>query len=367
MRNIDDIVNSGFCLDDLGAGDEYRGLAFLSLRIALKAYFSTYRCAANMIMEYNELKMCRNMVYQEACTEAIIHFQHFIELIVKDILTQKHPLLVIDAARKPMIYYKLLKGEKLEESETSQLNTVEFSESLKRINELADNNIFEAPINDLIKKYTTVMSKINTLRNRLLHRGRFVLHYEAIDNLYGRFILPLILKITSIPLYANREREWKYRRLECDIDPINEIIDECGKDSIDAKKIAFLKELARAAYENPLHDLKQDMDEADTQCYSEENDEIEKKYKIHSDAELSILNKDTNGKITINKCPVCGLRLIISNYGQGKTWLISLGGEKITIFMVDAFCKCCSFEIHSNLDNPKKYGYPIEDFWNFKD
>ncbi|MGV8122266.1 MAG: hypothetical protein AB2L14_21100 [Candidatus Xenobiia bacterium LiM19] len=373
---IDQILRSGFNLEETGSDNEYRGLAFLSLRIALKAYFSTYHCANSMKIEYNELNQCQNMAYQEACSEAIIHFHHFIELILKDILKQKHPLLIVDATKKPKIYYKLLTGQSLDESEDSQLNqmnTVEFYESLQRICKLADDNEFETQINEFVTEYKSSMEKINTLRNRLLHRGRFILNYEALDNLYGIFVLPLALKITNISHYSSQNKEWKYRKLECNIDPINEIIEECKNDTIDAKKIALLKELARAAYENPLNDMLPSqvdvIDEAERQLYLSENEEIKRKYEAYCKADISILKADHGdyiGRIDIKECPVCGLKtMLIHDWGDGKEPFFLL--NDIPYPNVDVSCRCCSFEVNNNLSNSSKYGYSIEDFWIYDD
>jgi len=378
---IDQIMQLGFNPDGIDSGDEYRGLAFLSLRIALKAFFSTYRSINHLKkIEYDELKgmikenkpnsiCCK--AYQEAYTEAIIHFQHFIELIMKDLLKEKHIFLIVDDTKKckTKILYKLLTGQTLTDDEEKDTKDISFNDSLKRLSELTTDDVFDPQVKVIVESHKIDIDRINDLRNKLLHRGRFILPYNALDWLFGKTVLPLILKITSIPRYSSQGKEWKYRRLECDIDPINEIIKECSKNSIDAKKIALLKELARAAYENPLNDMRpyqaDDADDAERQLYSSENEEIKTKYEAYSGVDISILKADHGdyiGRIDIKECLVCGLKtMIIHDWGDGK----------VPIFVnspnVDVSCRCCSFEIHNNLSNPKKYGYSIEDFWSYED
>jgi hypothetical protein len=80
----------------------------VSLRIALQAYFSTYRTMSYFLhmFEVNHgqpdqaaIDFNHGSDYCQNCAEAIVHFQHFTELVCKDFLRAEHPLLAIDALK----------------------------------------------------------------------------------------------------------------------------------------------------------------------------------------------------------------------------------------------------------------------------
>src|ERR1035437_7529605 len=112
--DIKDIVNEGFLINEVkeNLGD----LAFISLRISLKAYFNTYKnLSYHLIDDHNipedEKDRYLTLPYIENACEAISHFHHFIELIIKDILRQKHILLATDASKQTIILNDLLEGK----------------------------------------------------------------------------------------------------------------------------------------------------------------------------------------------------------------------------------------------------------------
>lgn len=135
------------------------------------------------------------------------------------------------------------------------------------------------------------------MRNRIWHRGTFVLRYNALDLFIGKHLLPLIVQITSLPEYKTLLNRWMFKPLHLGIDLINEIIKECSKTNYDISKIAFLKEMGRSAYENPLK-----------HSFTYFNKEIISRSQRIAQAEV---NENPTAQAThINECPVCGKSVV---------------------------------------------------------
>lgn len=82
-----------------------KGFAPLSLRIAMRAYFATHKeshtfhaFAADNYEPGEKSDYLHSTNYYSLYGQVIVHFQHFAELVSKDILRAKHDLLAIDAA-----------------------------------------------------------------------------------------------------------------------------------------------------------------------------------------------------------------------------------------------------------------------------
>ena len=84
-----------------------------------------------------------------------------------------------------------------------------------------------------------------------MHRGIFVLHYEALDQLMIKYAIPLINAIDLRKFFRKKSirYKWKYKQINCGINPLQKL--ESIK-NYDVKKVALIKEVMRAAYENPL-------------------------------------------------------------------------------------------------------------------
>ena len=247
--NIGKIVNNGFNLakQDRSLTD----LALLSLKIAVKAYFSTYHCMrtrfdrfvdTDFTDEGTSLDSFHTNSYCENCSETLIHFQHFAELVCKNILREEHQLLAVDINNEHHILYKLLKNEEITIEEQEKLYSIEFSVALERLCTLIKEGKFPQEKWSFILEYREVLNKLNKLRNRLWHRGIFVLRYPALDEFVGRYIFPFIMKVVELPSYSESKSLWKYNSLSCGIDPIAEIIN-VFTDKYDINKAAILKEL----------------------------------------------------------------------------------------------------------------------------
>jgi hypothetical protein len=363
-KRIEHITKDGFSLP--AKWQKLSDLGLLSLRIALEAYFSTYQAIKYHIhlfektsnLDQDTIDSNHSIAYFNAYAETILHFHHFIELALKNLLRSEHPLLADIASTKPTVLYKLLKGEPLHSEEENELRSIEFKKALERVKELEGNFIDTKGLN--IGEQYNWLEKLNSLRNRIWHRGTFVLRYPALDEFVGRYILPFVKKVVNLPEYKEVEMLWKYKELKCGIDPIEEIINSFKKDEYNPKKIAFFKELGRAAYKIP---------------YSFNNDswigrllsKIENvKRKKERFAEIE--KEETVGLAEVTNCPVCGATSLVVFYEiepiptkDGNP----MDGpfQKVLEYSYEVKCTCCTFNIDYELNNPSTYGLPIDDFF----
>ena len=257
MTDINKIANNGFTLPERGGA--VKGLALLSLKIALKSFFSTYQTMKYRLgifdtknIEDQEIDFNHSSSYCEVCTEVVVHFQHFAELVCKDFLRADHDLLAVDASDRPVVLHKLLKGDPVSSTDLEGLKSIESWVTLQRLCKLIKARRVGSDQFDFVLQARQWLQKLNKLRNRLWHRGIFILRYPALDNLVGEYVLPFVENVVALPEYSGLQGLWKYKNLRCGIDPIEFIKKEFRNGKYELGKIAYLKELGRAAYENPL-------------------------------------------------------------------------------------------------------------------
>ncbi|WP_347722776.1 hypothetical protein [Lysinibacillus capsici] len=352
MSNIRNLCSEGFAIPDINAN--FESIALISLKQALKSYFSTYKYMANngrSLFEDELDARSHSPGYIEHYSETIIHFQHFFELICKDILRKENELLVLNIDNKHEIFYNLIKGEEVPNDELEKINTIEFNRTFERLCNLISNDKLDPKYSffkDSNKKIA--LEQLNIMRNRIWHRGSFVMKYKSLDLFVGKYILPIVKEIINLPEYCSLSRLWEYRGLEAKINPLDEIISVCNEQAPALDHIAFLKELGRAAYNNPYnHDFgffkKEIADRAIKIARAEIPDQI-------------------YGDDYIISCPVCGTKSLVKyeesdgdmdesgQYTSYWTWINNIK------------CYCCSFELRSSgMRNPSEYGYSLPDFW----
>lgn len=357
MPDINTLVTHGFTLP--GRGGTLADLALLSLNVALRAFFLTYNTMkyglhmfdSETSIDQETIDFNHPLSYCQACAETLIHFQHFAELVCKEFLRRDHALLAVDASSWPVILHKLLKGEQVDPEDMEGLKSIEFSEAFDRLSKLINNGRIGGGRLDFIVRAKDVLQNLNAVRNRLWHRGVFILRYPALDELIGKFILPLVENVISLQEYTGLERFWKYRDLHCGIDPFEEIIREFRRTQYDLGKVAFLKELGRAAYENPI------VNDPHLEYF---NKQYRRRAKRAASAELGEPNISD-----VRRCPVCGVDSLVV-YDDVETE----GEDPLTGTYIRAFrytwqvkCLCCTFEINHHLKNPSEYGFQIDDYW----
>lgn len=336
------ISDDGFSLDELKKSD--LAIGFLSLRSALRAWFSTYESfrwqfhivdpahnwgpiniedglgTPEHIKQIRKNSHPKN--YFEFYSETIFHFHHFLELIIKKEIS--------GGDRQKLIYGG-------------------FSKALDRMCAFIDQNKLDNTKYNFLTAGKPVLQKLNNLRNRLVHQGTFVLPYAQLDDFIGKYLLPIVVAVLELPEYKNQEKFWKYDILTCELDPINEIIKEFQLSNVSYGKIAFLKELGRAALQSPVQKRGIVVDFGDRRR-----------------AEI-IASKEAKSKSTkvydVLDCPVCGTKSLARFYrfesenpdseDPGESW--------IQTYYVQCFC--CSFSIIDEISNASTFGLCIDDYW----
>jgi hypothetical protein len=366
MQPITTLTINGFTLNQ--SRGKHTDLAFISLKIALKAYFSTYqtfRGSLHIVDSANahnqaEIDFNHTTAYCAACAECIVHFQHFAELACKEFLRNDHPLLADVALNKPEILYKLLHSESLTAEEESSIQSIEFSQALERLTKLIkDKKLKDWSLLNFIVEHNKTISALNTLRNRMWHRGIFILRYPALDEFFGGYVLPLVSEVLKHPTYAGNERLWRYMNLSCGIDPISEIISTTKTANYDMGKIALLKELGRAAFESPINTPMPADPAGLSNILSSFNNQHKERAK-----RIAALEAQQDYS-TVKACPVCGVNSLIIYEQTGSVDHLDTG-EPLEVWQYTDMvkCECCSFELWGGVKNAREYGFPaIEDYW----
>ena len=288
--------------------------------------------------------------------ETIVHFQHFFELICKKILASEHPIFALSTTDKPLILRKLVNNIQLDQQEIDSVKSIEMSEALKRLAALLDE-----PSSIIAQKYAFLSShmealgELNDLRNRILHRGRYVLSYEKFDLFIGSKILPIIQMITALPILSEFEKIWKYSIPKCGIDPIKELVIIFKTAKPKWQKVAILKEIGRASYKNPLKGKSKKKQGQITNLVSlEEIANQRHLIRAHSKAEAVLKSEN----VPYYSCPVCGIDTLSVYFDQTYD-TDKESGEMMNISSLpyDSECHCCSFEPSCDIWAKKLHGY----------
>lgn len=354
---------------------------FQSLKSALIAYFGTYysTLSCHPILPLVALKKWRKFEVEEYKTlyfTAITHFQHFFEFILKDNLRKINPILETKFDQKGFKnVYQTLKGHS-SSLDSAEMVSIEFSDALARLLEIRKidpNNAIITEINFLLDK-ADILKTLTTLRNRIWHKSLFFLRYHELDLFVGQHILPLIKEVMALPDYANQR--WKYQLLECEKDPIDEIIRICELKRPSFQKIALLKELGRASYNNPLvvyPKVKEDGKKISI------HDLLHRPIKPNS-TWASYINRDkidecnarvdgicrNNFYYEVHKCPVCGLKTMIKHEPHDWVDCVDEDGKEDQICIMTPkclHCETCSFHIESNVKDLSLIGIKNPKFW----
>lgn len=347
-------MSKKFELDGFYLGEKRRGLknvGELSLQISIYSYISTYHAVGgNELSCY--MKRMRNNIdhpkYVELAYESILHFQHFIELYIKEILKNIHPILAINSSKKHLLTYQLLFKEAHSEDDVEKSNQLEFSEALARFFELFKKGKIDSKY-QFIKDAKDWIEQVNWLRNRISHRGIFILKYESLDELFGNFILPFISDLFANDSSFNRD--YYFKKTVLDISPLDEIINIFKSDSYELKTISLLKEMCRAIYNDPIEKHP---------FFKHLNDENIEKAEAMADY---YINKKYNNQEKVN-CPICGIESLIlfmdtvfeNEDEDGNT-------TSAYIYVYNATCCNCGFNIDNQLYDKSMKFINLEDIF----
>lgn len=239
--------------------------------------------------------------------ETIVHLQHFFELITKDILEKENPLLALRDIKKPVTLHKLLNKEEISESEYNESYSIEFNDVLETIYQLVKNEILSKKSCKIISENKDILSVLNNFRNRIWHRGKFVLKYHSLDEFICKYILPIVTEISNLDEYKCFKHEWEYRQEnKLGVNIIEKLINEFESPTVDYTKIALFKEIGRVSYyvESKLS-----------------QPSIDEKFKI-----LKKFEQKHDMIFNVHICPVCGNESLL-NYYSYEEWIDELGDE----------------------------------------
>lgn len=346
--NIDNLFKNGYYLNDVSNG-HVKSLAGFSLSNAMRAYFRTsvdldYLRNAECIdtsMPQEDKDKYHSGSYATDASDAITHYHHFLELYLKDILIQEHKLLVYDASKKPSILYKLVKGEIVGDDEIESLKMIEFSEAIDRITVLLRENRLDQKF-AFLASYIDVMKKVNTLRNRITHRGAFILRSQALDEVFGQYLIPLAIQIVPISDFST-VLKWNFNLYNENIDPYASIVNEYKQVCPNMINVHLMKLVGNAAYNNEINP---DLDRILHQFNQEKREKAEKM----AVAEEHYLQGDRT------KCPVCGCETLVSvkdDYEETDDNDNTIGYQQ---YVESVHCHQCGFELRSWLLNKIRMG-----------
>lgn len=344
MQNIENLIKDGYQITSHGSHE--LEIATISLKKALLSYFNSFKeIKYHIDIFINENNSLHIKGYIDSYFESIIHFQHFFELACKHILKQVHPLMFNIASRDTVIFYNLLKGIEVSESNYEHLNTIEFSESLRRLAALTKENIPElSHYKDLFERNNIdSLKKLNDLRNRLWHRGLYVLRLKSYDEFICGYILPMTIQFTE---KLNINNVLPQNTLN-NTNPVTKLIDSFHcKTSPDYFSINLIKEIARACYLNPLDQTNK------SEMYFFESDNINKLNEIYRTTKILANERYA----IISECPVCGVKSLLKMIEDTHIYDEESNSEEIESHIASVNCVCCSFSVTEKM-TIKDYGF----------
>jgi len=352
MKNLDDLIKDGFFVSDVR--NNRRNNADFSLLGSLKAYFST----AEDLDWYMSRKDCNNLSEQEskellvgsyardACN-AITQFQHFFELFLKDILLEHNKLLVYDASQKPELLIKLIDNENVSDSKLENMHFIECGEAIDRIKALKKAGKLDAKY-QFIAIFFELFEKLNRLRNRIAHRGAFIINPSALDEVFGRYVIPFVNELVGVGGYMHI-KSWTFNLKSQNLNPFDGIAKEYKNTQVNESKIHLYKLIGAAAYKNRI---------------DFELDDIFGDYKeIREKAEKNAKSLAERYMTDAVECPVCGCKSFVremDSYDDEDEYGNIINSE---FYVYKISCEQCGFHIEDWLLNKlKDFNIPITDY-----
>lgn len=328
-------------------------VAGLSLSIALDAYISTFKDIQDKIHFFNDphtqytVNQLYSGAYVEHACEAIMHIQHFAELYVKDILQAEHPLLVADAGAKPDLLFDILSGNSYSPSELDGLKQIEFSAALQRIVELLKKQKIDSKY-DFILDYRTMLEHINKLRNRIAHRGIFVLYMQSLDELFGRYVLPFLGEVFQVESKFSRDAYFK--KTKAGFSPFDELMDLYKTRPYDIREVGLLKEIARAVHKDEIFGV--------PIMKMFDNEKIEK-----LEAAADFEEKMSYGSHEVHVCPVCGQKTFMLHWDAVDDEDDEGNVLEHYEYVYKVVCLNCTFELSNNMYNVKVNNFDMSPYF----
>ena len=352
--NLDDLIKDGFYVSDVK--DNRANIADYSLLGSLKSYFSTaedldwYMSRKDFkFVKTNEKELKEMLVgsYARDACNAITQFQHFFELFLKDILLEHNQLLVYDASQKPELLVKLIDNESVSDSELEKLHFIECSEAIIRIKALHNLGKLDSKY-QFIASYFELFEKLNRLRNRIAHRGSFIINPSALDEIFGKYIIPFVNQLKGVSGYMHVE-SWTFNLKQQNLNPFDAIAIEYQNANVDETKIHLYKLIGSAAYKNKIDFY---LDEV----FGDYND-VRKKAEKNAE----ILVEKSHEEVV--ECPICGCKSFVRELDcyDGEDEYGNLIPCEPYVYRIS--CEQCGFHIeHWLLGKLKSFHIPMTDY-----
>lgn len=343
MKKLDDLIKDGFYVSEVK--DNRGNIADYSLLGALKSYFSTAedldwylsRKDNNTLKDKEAKELLVGAYARDACN-AITQFQHFFELFLKDILLEHNRLLVYDASQKPELLIKLINNENVSDSKLENMHFIECGEAIGRIKALNKAGRLD-PKYQFIANYFDLFEKLNTLRNRIAHRGALIINPAALDEIFGRYVIPFVNELVGVRGYMHI-KTWTFNLKNQNLNPFDAIVKEYNNALVNENKIHLFKLIGAASYRNVID---YELDET-LGVYKEIREKTEENAKIIAGRHM----------IDPVECPVCGCKSFVREMDSFYE-IDDKGEEKFGYTYVDNIsCEQCGFHLDNWLLNKLK-------------
>lgn len=344
MRDLDSLIKDGFYVSEVR--NNRGNIADYSLLGSLKSYFSTaedltwYMANKDLNIEMKGLLLGSYAV--DACN-AITQFQHFFELLLKDILLEHNRLLVYDVSRKPELLIKLINNnEDISDAQLEKMNFIECSMAIDRVKALNDAKKLDSKY-QFIVNYFDLFKKLNNLRNSIVHRGAFIINPLALDEIFGRYVIPFVNKLDDVSNYGSI-KSIAFNLDSMSLNPFYAIAEEYNNTKapkVNENKIHLYKLIGAAAYKNKI-DFVMDAIFGDYDVIRE---------KAEKNAESLAEQNHTKAE----KCPVCGCKSFVRE--------IVYDEDKDDCYVSKIGCDQCGFHIENwLLEKMKDMNIPLNDY-----
>ncbi|MDK9856023.1 MULTISPECIES: hypothetical protein [Staphylococcus] len=367
---LKNIKNNEFKIDN-----DNNDVVLNSLNIGLKSYFSSYKSIRENF-DKRTYSYSHKQDYYENFSETILHFHHFFELILKDLLRKEEELLPLDITCDSYKITELIKKIPLSNDERMEFiqeitsskkkkknfNTLTFYKLLNRtckVIELKPEVKFK-----FLAKHRSEFDYLNYLRNKIWHQGKVMLKYEAFDFLIGQYILPLVKECLEVSEYKEKYRShkiWRFNKNSLEINPFEDIIEEFKNESPAIDKIAVLKELGRASY------------------YSHYGKGFGSIIDSRNQSANQLAQAELENSLSTNeilKCPCCAANSLVTYTHTEITDIEEVeyedenGNHRIEEFkdyyeyIYKVKCANCGFQLNDKgIKNLKEYEFDVEDYW----
>ncbi|MES0491643.1 MAG: hypothetical protein ABUK01_16725 [Leptospirales bacterium] len=157
--------------------DSFKSNALISLKTALVSYMeathetfgSRYEEASD---EYHMIDI--NLQFLKGYTETIIHFHHFIELSLKEILRGENEVFTVDFKNPKVAFSDIIEMTYSDKDSIYREQTVTFIEAWSRIKILINHGKL-SEYKDIMDGWSPAIHFLNKLRNSIWHRGTLVM------------------------------------------------------------------------------------------------------------------------------------------------------------------------------------------------